>query len=413
MTSFTTSTLNYPQLADTAIRRVRSNHAPTSTDNKNFVPGDEWLDSSANNWYKFCNTAQGVATWKNITVPFPSQFIVGFVNNAPFQTVQSAVDAVAAAGGSGTIYILPGIYVENLDLTQCINLGMVALNGDESAPLVQIVGTTTPMSAGNFVTWRISWASSGDIFFSTAAGTASLTIVHNNYICNGYICNLPNWGPTGGITLGLIADRASPASGIIFNTGGAFVGLFENSLGVGNTFPMVVSGPTVVEVENIGCPIIYGAGSVVNAYDSNFFNTQTFNGNSSGFETNCYIATGATAPIIYSSSGATSFSSMTIDSSAANVFTGAGAGAITIEGVDFIQSHGIAGTLTVGTGGGSRATTYQVGAGNVQVLSGTGIPGGSAPKGSLYLRTDGTTTNDRAYINTNGTTGWTAITTAT
>lgn len=43
---------------------------------------------------------------------------------------------------------------------------------------------------------------------------------------------------------------------------------------------------------------------------------------------------------------------------------------------------------------------------------GSGAPTVSAPKGSLYLRTDGSTTNDRAYINTNGTTGWTALTTA-
>jgi len=46
------------------------------------------------------------------------------------------------------------------------------------------------------------------------------------------------------------------------------------------------------------------------------------------------------------------------------------------------------------------------------VFSGSGVPSIAAPKGSLYLRTDGTTTNDRAYINTDGSTTWTAITTA-
>jgi hypothetical protein len=45
------------------------------------------------------------------------------------------------------------------------------------------------------------------------------------------------------------------------------------------------------------------------------------------------------------------------------------------------------------------------------IYSGAGAPTISAAKGSLYLRTDGTTTNDRAYINTNGSTTWTAITT--
>ena len=46
------------------------------------------------------------------------------------------------------------------------------------------------------------------------------------------------------------------------------------------------------------------------------------------------------------------------------------------------------------------------------IYFGSGAPTVSAAKGSLYLRTDGTTTNDRAYINTDGATTWTALTTA-
>ena len=46
------------------------------------------------------------------------------------------------------------------------------------------------------------------------------------------------------------------------------------------------------------------------------------------------------------------------------------------------------------------------------ILTGAGAPSATAPKGTLYLRTNGTTTNDRAYINTDGSTTWTALTTA-
>lgn len=49
---------------------------------------------------------------------------------------------------------------------------------------------------------------------------------------------------------------------------------------------------------------------------------------------------------------------------------------------------------------------------NFGVFFGSGAPSLSAAKGSLYLRSDGSTTNDRAYINTNGSTTWTALTTA-
>jgi hypothetical protein len=53
--------------------------------------------------------------------------------------------------------------------------------------------------------------------------------------------------------------------------------------------------------------------------------------------------------------------------------------------------------------------------GAVAVIAGSGSPSAAvtAAKGSLYLRTDGSTTNDRAYINTDGSTAWTALTTAT
>jgi len=46
------------------------------------------------------------------------------------------------------------------------------------------------------------------------------------------------------------------------------------------------------------------------------------------------------------------------------------------------------------------------------IYSGAGAPTISAAQGSLYLRTDGSSTSTRAYINTNGSTTWTAITTA-
>lgn len=49
---------------------------------------------------------------------------------------------------------------------------------------------------------------------------------------------------------------------------------------------------------------------------------------------------------------------------------------------------------------------------NFGVFCGSGVPSLSVAKGSLYLRSDGTTTNNRAYINTDGGTTWTALTTA-
>lgn len=49
---------------------------------------------------------------------------------------------------------------------------------------------------------------------------------------------------------------------------------------------------------------------------------------------------------------------------------------------------------------------------NFGMFFGSGAPTLSAAKGSLYLRSDGSSTSTRAYINTDGSTTWTAITTA-
>ena len=62
---------------------------------------------------------------------------------------------------------------------------------------------------------------------------------------------------------------------------------------------------------------------------------------------------------------------------------------------------------------GSSAALLNLGsAGTFGIYYGSGAPTVSAAKGSLYLRTDGSGTGDRAYINTNGGTTWTALTTA-
>ena len=44
--------------------------------------------------------------------------------------------------------------------------------------------------------------------------------------------------------------------------------------------------------------------------------------------------------------------------------------------------------------------------------AGTGAPTFAAAKGSIYIRTDGSSTSTRMYINTDGGTTWTNFTTA-
>lgn len=48
----------------------------------------------------------------------------------------------------------------------------------------------------------------------------------------------------------------------------------------------------------------------------------------------------------------------------------------------------------------------------LNVQGGTGAPTHSAPKSTLYLRADGSSSSTRAYINNDGATTWVAVTTA-
>jgi hypothetical protein len=64
------------------------------------------------------------------------------------------------------------------------------------------------------------------------------------------------------------------------------------------------------------------------------------------------------------------------------------------------------------TAGGAAAFIGTNVAAGMGIYMGSGVPTIAAAKGSLYLRSDGSGVADRAYINTNGSTTWTALSTA-
>lgn len=76
------------------------------------------------------------------------------------------------------------------------------------------------------------------------------------------------------------------------------------------------------------------------------------------------------------------------------------------------------GTVTGGgaspiTAGGAVLPAFAMGgSGAPGIYFGSGAPTISAPQGSMYFNTAGATISTRLYINTNGTTGWTGVSTA-
>lgn len=99
---------------------------------------------------------------------------------------------------------------------------------------------------------------------------------------------------------------------------------------------------------------------------------------------------------------------------AANNGSGAGAAA-TVSDAMYIGTNGVANVsaATATPAGGSTAARLLFGTtSGFGIYYGSGAPTVSAAQGSLYLRSDGSSTSSRLYINTNGGTTWTPVTTA-
>lgn len=89
----------------------------------------------------------------------------------------------------------------------------------------------------------------------------------------------------------------------------------------------------------------------------------------------------------------------------------AAVGAVSAASVSALGAVSAYSSTAVPAGGSAGVGFKMSSTSNLGIFFGSGAPTLAAAKGSLYLRTDGTTTNDRAYINTNGSTTWTALTT--
>lgn len=100
-----------------------------------------------------------------------------------------------------------------------------------------------------------------------------------------------------------------------------------------------------------------------------------------------------------------SFDSMTVTGASAM----AAVTATTVSGTGSVTAQ--SGTA-VPAGGTAGAGFLLSSTANLGVFFGSGAPTLSAAQGSLYIRTDGSSISTRLYVNTNGTTGWTNVTTA-
>lgn len=178
----------------------------------------------------------------------------------------------------------------------------------------------------------------------------------------------------------------SSGAGILASATGTITGIAAfNYTGAGN----LASGATLTNFYGLRLPSVNSTGPITNIAQVAIEGTNTSATNNTAIS----IAAGNNVNVIQTGNWGIN------DQSARNW---------TMTGANFT----IASTTTVAIGGAASTGLLFSSTSAFGIYFGSSAPLISAAKGSLYLRTDGTTTNDRAYINTNGSTAWTALTTA-
>jgi len=274
-------------------------------------------------------------------------YVVGLVNFAGYQTIQSAINAAHTAGG-GTIYIQPGTYTENLTLFNKVDLwGAV---GIADSGTCTIIGTHTPPISGEITIRNIFLQSATNIFSSSSAGTSAIILIDVAIkVTNGYTFNLPNWTSAGSFTGFDIGEIGSTNDGWINNTGGAFVFMTNATIGAGSSNTMITSGSSFIFGCDVQCPANFQTGASSEIDGGTIFNgTVTLSNNSTGTINNSTFITNSNSAIIINSSGNWTVSCCTINSSNNPCIAGTGAGILTLADITYINNSSIANTVTTG-----------------------------------------------------------------
>ena len=367
------------------------------------------------------NGSGAAPTWQDAAASTDlhvARFIVsagGTPDGANYTTIASAL---TAASSGDTIFIQTGTYTENLTLKAGVNL--TAFTCDAYTPNVTIKGKMTFTATGTSSISGIQLETNSDNFLSITGSNAleinfincfldvrnntGISINNANALVNFYHCK-------GDIATTGITYFTSTACDTL-----SFEYCYFNNTGDSSTASTIAAGDLRRWWCRFETPIsATGSGGVTDRWSRTELSdldvtALTLNTSNDSDSFHCVYSSG-TATAIVVTSGQIKILNGHISSSNTNAISGAGT--VKIAGNTFLTSSQISSsTSTTFYPEGPRIALG--GTGNAQVMCGTGSPSGSvtAPKGTLYLRTDGSSSSTRAYINSNGGTSWVSVTTA-
>jgi hypothetical protein len=251
-----------------------------------------------------------------------------------YPTVQSAINAANAAGGSAVVFLREGTYTENLTLYTTVHVEGCC------DTLAFIVGTHTPPTSGSVVFANVGLSSGTHILSSAAAGSTSIEFNQCSFnTTNGYVCNLTNW--TGPLSF-IFCNDSSTNNGLIYNTAAATVNITNSVVGNG-TNVLTANGVLLIFNGYIKCPVtlIGNALSVVSG-GSFFTKVITTGGNADLGMVDSASSTGSDTAIVHDSSITLRLTNYGIRTT--NAVAISGSGSVQFNSVSFPSSKGITAT---------------------------------------------------------------------
>ena len=384
------------------------NRAPTAADTKSYDVGDIWIDQTSLEAYILVLKIGAVATWVGMAGTGAAETLTGDMGGAvspdiaeninilgntagylngiqftgtpgtntltamdlrnitvyvvdavagqtEYQTVQAGINAANTVGG-GLVYVRRGTFTENLVLYDNVMIQGMGLE-------TTITGVHTPPDTGTITLYDLTLTSPTDILESAAAGTTLILLFNCLINCdNGYTCDLLNW--TGTVDIVQCAET-STINGIFNNTGGATLNIWNSLVGAGATNLVLDDGVLAIYDSRIVSPIVVGGDTVMTAImGCSFAATISLDDTSSLVMYHSVSAVGDVPCIAQNSTGTILLSDVSLNSPNDPVIDGAGAGAITIASVTYVNISNIAGALTL-----LHTTAHETGVGFMQNIS--------------------------------------------
>jgi hypothetical protein len=353
----------------------------------------------------------------------PARWIVDASGtNGTHTTIASAL---TSARSGDTIVILPklggAVYTENLSLKNGINL--TALGNDSLTPNVVINGQLTMPSAGTCTISGISLQTNGAPFLSLTVASTTVNFNECNFNVTGGSTGMSLsssaaancYRCTGNVTAGFSLFQSSSSQGVVFRwctmdgitttasnaSAGTFYAFYSNF-----TIPITTSGTASFLMIDV-------------AITTTFQNVTSFVHGGSGADasaTRCSFSGGSSVALTIGAGASMQALNCVVGSTSGTAIDGAGTLYYTPFHYTSFSSINITTATPITNQYGPIISLAQLsGPGGASMMCGAGDPNATitATKGSLYLRTDGSSTTTRAYINTDGATAWTSVTTAT